>query len=86
VEDIRDHPVRRYVDRGLRVTINTDDPRMFGNTLADEFRVLSECFDFTRQEIRQLIVQGIEASWLPVERQQQLIVDCTGDPAWNETW
>lgn len=37
VESIDKHPVRDYFDRGLMVTINTDDPVMFGNSMAQEF-------------------------------------------------
>jgi adenosine deaminase len=33
VASLAEHPVRRYVARGLAVTINTDDPKMFGNSL-----------------------------------------------------
>lgn len=79
-----DHPVRRYVDRGLAVTVNTDDPKMFGNSLAEEFRLLSQRMHFSRQEIRRLILQGIRASWLPPERQQALHTMFLTDPAWVE--
>lgn len=79
-----DHPVRRYVDRGLAVTINTDDPKMFGNSLAEEFRLLCAHFDFTRAEIRALILQSIQATWLPPERQDALRQRCLTDPAWAE--
>jgi len=82
VAAIEEHPVRRYVDRGLVVTINTDDPQMFGNSLADEFRVLHERFGFSRSELRRLIVQGIQASWLPAERQHEFINTFQADPAW----
>jgi adenosine deaminase len=84
VTSIEEHPVRRYVDRGLFVTINTDDPKMFGNSLAGEFRVLSERFNFSRQEIRRLILQGIQAAWLPSERKQGLVETFVGHTTWYE--
>lgn len=84
VATMADHPIRRYVDRGLLVTINTDDPTMFGNSLAAEFRALSEQLHFTRQEIRQLILQGIRAAWLPPERQQELADAFRSAPVWHE--
>ena len=74
--------MRRYVDRGLVVTVNTDDPQMFGNSLADEFRILHARFDFSQPEIRRLIVQGIQASWLPAERKHEFINAFQADPAW----
>jgi len=84
IASIAEHPVRRYVDRGLKVTINTDDPKMFGNSLAEEFRLLSDHFGFSRQEIRTLIVQGIEAAWLPAERQRELSAAFAAEPVWQE--
>ena len=40
VPSIDAHPVQRYFERGLLVTINIDDLRMFGNSLAQEFQAL----------------------------------------------
>lgn len=84
VRSLVDHPVRRYFERGMLVTINTDDPKMFGNSLAEEYRLLEEKFGFSRQEIRTLILYGIHAAWLPEEKKQQLVASFTQDPAWQE--
>ena len=59
------HPARCYFEHGILVTINTDDPRMFGNTLAEEFMLLEQVLGFSRDDIRSLILNGIRASWLP---------------------
>lgn len=76
------HPIRRYIAAGVPVTVGTDDPRMFQTTLADEYRLLeSEC-GFSPEEIRELILAGIEASWLPVERKWALAKAVREDPAW----
>ncbi len=80
---IAEHPIRRYFDRGLLVTVNTDDPRMFGNSLAEEYRCLEAVLGFSRDEIRTLILQGIDASWLPEDSKCRLSESCRRDPAWN---
>ncbi len=82
VRSIDEHPVRRYFERGLAVTINTDDPQMFGNSLAEEYRLLQEQLGFSRGDIRACILQGIQASWLPQDRKQGLSDAFVGDPAW----
>ena len=64
---IEDHPVRRYVDRGLNVSINTDDPGMFHNSLAQEYAVLVEVFEFTPTEIRSLVLRAAKAAWRPCD-------------------
>lgn len=82
VDDISQHPIRRYVERGLMVTVNTDDPSMFGNSLAEEYRTLENVFGFNRNEVRELILNGIRASWLPDNRKADLIGSFTADSAW----
>ena len=84
VPSLEEHPVRRYFERGIMVTINTDDPKMFGNSLAEEFLLLEGKLGFSRDEIRSLILQGIQAAWLSKDRKQQLVEAFRGDPAWQE--
>jgi len=84
VRSIEEHPVRRYFERGLLVTVNTDDPKMFGNSLAEEYRLLESRLGFSRDEIRALILQGIAASWLPVERKKQWVARFLSDPGWEQ--
>ena len=84
VGSITEHPVRRYLERGIVVSVNTDDPEMFGNSLAEEFILLEEKLGFSRDEIRSLIIGGIGASWLPEGRKKRLIEEFRSDPAWYE--
>jgi adenosine deaminase len=84
VKSLDEHPVRRYFERGIVITVNTDDPKMFGNCLAEEFLLLEERFNFSRDEIRALILQGVEASWLPNAKNQQLQEAFCRDPAWQD--
>ena len=70
-------------ERGLLVTINTDDPKMFGNSLVQEFQALVDVHGFRRDEIRTLILSAVRASWLPAERRQHLAVDLQDDPDWR---
>ncbi len=69
---IADHPVRRYWERGLNVTVNTDDPGMFHNSLADEYAVLMDVFGFSRAEIRRLAAAALEGAWCGPEEKARL--------------
>jgi len=82
VRSIEEHPVRRYLQRGLAVTVNTDDPKMFGNSLAEEYRLLESRLGLTREEVRGLIEQAVAASWLPPERKVTLLEQLRADPGW----
>lgn len=70
---LEDHPVRRYFDEGLMVTLNSDDPTMFGSDLEGEYRLAHDAFDFHREHLRELAANSIEASFLPAERKVALL-------------
>jgi adenosine deaminase/aminodeoxyfutalosine deaminase len=59
------HPLRQYFDRGLLVTLNSDDPAFFGSDLVNEFLLAHTQQRFTRDELRQLAANSILASFLP---------------------
>jgi aminodeoxyfutalosine deaminase len=65
---LEDHPVRRYFDSGLMVTLNSDDPALFASDLQDEYRLAHDSFAFTPEHLRELAANSIEASFLPAER------------------
>ena len=85
IKSIQEHPVRKLFERGLLITINTDDPKMFGNSLAEEYRLLEERMGFSRQELRKLILQGISASWLPLDRKRKIMETFCAEPVWLES-
>jgi adenosine deaminase/aminodeoxyfutalosine deaminase len=60
-----DHPVRRYFDGGVMVTLNSDDPALFGSDLLGEYRLARRHFQFTEEQLRELAANSIEASFLP---------------------
>ena len=82
VKTIEEHPIRKLFDRGVVITVNTDDPKMFGNSLAEEYAVLINSLGFTKNEIKGLILQGIRSSWLEDSEKQDLEQKFTHDPNW----
>jgi len=82
VKSIDFHPVKIFFDAGLLVTINTDDPDMFGNSLAQEYQLLEERLGFSRDEVRKLILNGVKASWLSTGRKKQLQETFINDENW----
>lgn len=63
------HPLRRYFDLGLLVTLNSDDPAFFGSDLANEFLLAHSEQNFNRDELRRLASNSIRASFLPYSEQ-----------------
>jgi adenosine deaminase/aminodeoxyfutalosine deaminase len=60
-----EHPLRRYFDLGLMVTLNSDDPAFFGSDVANEYLLAHTEQGFTPDELRQLASNSISASFLP---------------------
>jgi adenosine deaminase len=84
VDAIDQHPIRNFFESGILVTVNTDDPTMFGTTLAQEYRLLEAELGFTREQTRELILNGIEASWMPAARKEGMKRRFQDDPVWVE--
>ncbi len=83
VDSLENHPIRQFFDRGLLVSVNTDDPMMFGNSLAVEFRQLEAHLGFSPSEIKILIRDAIQSSWLPAERKFALEQSMLSDQSWS---
>jgi adenosine deaminase/aminodeoxyfutalosine deaminase len=54
VASLEEHPVRRLYDAGVPITLNTDDPAMFGTTLTREFELAREVFGFGEAELGEI--------------------------------
>jgi len=80
---LSEHPIRRFFDAGVVVTVNTDDPKMFQTSLAEEYRLLARECGFTKPEIRAMILSAVDSSWLPDERKATLAEEFRKDPAWS---
>jgi aminodeoxyfutalosine deaminase len=71
--ELMEHPVRKFFDNGLMVTLNTDDPAMFQTSLNKEYEIARQEFKFTDEQLRELARNSIEASFLPVEKKLKFL-------------
>ena len=67
------HPLRRYFDEGLLVTLNSDDPAFFGSDVANEYLLAHTRQGFGRDELKVLASNSIVASFLPQSEKEQLL-------------
>ncbi len=70
---ISEHPAKSYFDQGVMITLNTDDPALFGTTLSREYQLAQETFGFTDEHLRELARNSFEASFLPAEKKLELL-------------
>jgi adenosine deaminase/aminodeoxyfutalosine deaminase len=70
---IEKHPIKNYFDNGLMITLNSDDPAMFGTSLEQEFLLAQAHFGFSREHLRELARNSVEASFLPSGQKVELL-------------
>ena len=57
-------PLRKLLDAGLFVTVNSDDPPMFNTSLNQEYHVLIDHFGFDLMELEKVSLNAVQASFL----------------------
>ena len=65
VPTLTEHPLRRFVDAGVRVTINSDDPPMFNTTLNEEYEIAADLLGLDEHGVADLARAAVEASFAP---------------------
>jgi adenosine deaminase len=65
VDRVADHPVRRLLHEGVRVTLNTDDPGLMGIDLTHEFEVARSEIGFDDADFAAVVRNSLDATFLP---------------------
>jgi aminodeoxyfutalosine deaminase len=73
IPSLERHPLRVYFDRGMMITLNSDDPAMFGTSLLEQFALAQTQFAFTDEHLREIARNSFEASFLPAEQKLQFL-------------
>jgi adenosine deaminase len=68
VDDLKDHPLKRMLDLGLKATVNSDDPAYFGGYLGENFTAVARALNLSRDEIVTLARNSFTGSFLDEER------------------
>lgn len=63
VENMEDYPLMDYLEKGVKVTLNTDDPAIEGTTLAGEYRYMEKTFGLTREQKTLLLKNAVDAAF-----------------------
>jgi adenosine deaminase len=69
----KDHPLRQLKDAGVKITLNSDDPGLFGNSVGAEYQIAKDEFGFTDQELLETTRNAIEASFVDDLTRKSLI-------------
>jgi len=67
------HPLKRLVEAGCLVTLNSDDPALFDTTLSDEYRHAVEDCGLTVRQLEHIALDAIRASYMPAPRKAAML-------------
>ncbi len=65
VKDLKQHPIKTMLDKGLNATVNSDDPAYFGGYINDNFFAITQALDLSANDIVKLIKNSFTGSFLP---------------------
>jgi len=71
IQDLKDYPLKKMLQAGLLVTLNSDDPAYFGGYMNENFIETAKAIDLSKEEIITLMKNGFEASWLEEEEKEK---------------
>jgi len=74
-KDMRDHPIKRKLDYGLCVTINSDDPAYFSGYIVDNFMAVYKNLKLSLRDICELCANSFKASFLPQNKKDQYLTE-----------
>ena len=72
---LEDHPVKRMLDRGLRVSLHSDDPAYFGGYITANYLAVARTFALSRDEIATIARNAIESTFLDDAGQRALLAE-----------
>ena len=73
VEQLSDHPIRKMYDAGINVSVNSDDPPMFGTTLNREYEIAADLLDLDERGIAELAGNAVRASFMTDPEKKALL-------------
>jgi adenosine deaminase len=72
---LADHNLKLLLDRGIAVTVNSDDPAYFGGYVGDNYVAVAEALELTRDELVTLARNSIDASFVRVDERRALLAE-----------
>jgi adenosine deaminase len=72
VKDIKELPIRAYLNNRVRFSINSDDPAYFGGYILDNYCAVQEAFELDVEEWTSIIMASIQGSWCSEARKDEM--------------
>jgi adenine deaminase len=75
VDDLKRHPLRRMLEKGLIATVNSDDPAYFGGYIGDNYRAVDTALGLSRDELVAVARNSFAAAFMPEPARQKALAD-----------
>ncbi len=76
IDSIAKHPAKKYLDLGLRITLNTDNRLICNTTMTKEYQLAVEHLGFTLENLRLMMSFGIRSAFLHRNERVKLLQEC----------
>lgn len=73
IQKMEEHPLVEMLDKGILATIHSDDPAYFGGYMNENYYETAKALNLSKQHLKQLAINGFEASWLSPEKKEKHI-------------
>ena len=75
---LEDHNLKRLLDRGVMVTVNSDDPAYFGGYIGDNYVAVTETLGLSDEDVARIARNSLEATFLPEVEKAELLAELDG--------
>ncbi|EZH71715.1 adenine deaminase [Aquimarina atlantica] len=73
IDDLKKYPLPEMIDKGLLVTINSDDPAYFGGYMNENYIGIAQALNLSKKQITELVKNSFKASWLSDKEKEKKI-------------
>ncbi|WP_438424642.1 adenosine deaminase [Aquimarina macrocephali] len=74
IDDLKKYPLPEMMDRGLLITINSDDPAYFGGYMNENYIGITQALNLSKKQITELVKNSFKASWLSDKEKEEKII------------
>lgn len=72
VKHVRELPIRKFLEAGVKFSLNSDDPAYFGGYILNNYCAVQDAFDLSVEEWKIIVQNSIEGSWCGQARKDEL--------------
>ncbi|MHA7057827.1 adenosine deaminase [Aquimarina sp. M1] len=75
IQDLKEHPIVKMMDKNLLVTVNSDDPAYFGGYMNENYVKIAKALHLSKKQITTLVKNSFKASWLSDREKENNILE-----------